>query len=141
MRATISFDVDVEQVEGTMGVLVAQEAHSLRAAADILEDYTGPRNNLLEEVTESLRLMEEATAQLRQYKSMIVNFQRARLGTTQPQTAPASQETFEDASTVSSFSDMQTVLDSMEGFDSFLSQLPADQQLDLEVETDEPEEG
>ena len=33
MRATINFDIDAEQVEGTMAVLACSEEHNLRAAA------------------------------------------------------------------------------------------------------------
>ena len=40
MRATISFETDVGQVEGTMAVLACSEEHNLRAAADLLSDFT-----------------------------------------------------------------------------------------------------
>ena len=37
MRATISFETDVDEVEGTMAVLACSEEHNLRAAADLLD--------------------------------------------------------------------------------------------------------
>jgi hypothetical protein len=87
MRATISFEIEVDQVEGTMGLLAAQEAHNLRAAADLLEDYTGPRTQVLGEVTEALRLLRETTTQLAQYRNMLVSFERSRFETILPQSA------------------------------------------------------
>tara|TARA_R110002110_G_scaffold334549_6_gene545479 strand:- start:587 stop:979 length:393 start_codon:yes stop_codon:yes gene_type:complete len=90
MRATISFDIDVNEVEGAMGQLVSREAHSLRAAATILEHYIAPRDHLLDEVTEALRLVSDATSQLEQYRAMLVNFERAKHETVLPQDAMAS---------------------------------------------------
>ena len=90
MRATISFDIDVSEVEGAMGHLVSREAHSLRAAADILEDYIAPRDHLLDEVTEALRLVSDATSQLEQYRTMLLNFERAKYETVLPQDATQS---------------------------------------------------
>ncbi len=89
MRATISFEIDLDQVERTMGLLVGEEAHRLRVAADILEDYSGPQDNLLEEVTQALRLMEESTAQLQQYQQMLMSFQKAKFETILPTAAVA----------------------------------------------------
>tara|TARA_R110002060_G_scaffold31841_2_gene42458 strand:+ start:2571 stop:2960 length:390 start_codon:yes stop_codon:yes gene_type:complete len=88
MRATVSFDIEVDQVEPTMAILIAQEADTLRAAADIIDVNPGPRTMVLEEVTEALRLMHEASAQLEQYRSMLVSFERARFETLLPQDAP-----------------------------------------------------
>ncbi len=85
MRATINFEIDADQVEGTMGILVAQEAHTLRAAADLLENYIAPQDNVLGEVTAALGLLQQATIQLRQYQQMLVGFERARFETTVPQ--------------------------------------------------------
>ena len=90
MRATISFDIDVNEVEGAMGHLVSREAGNLRAAADILEDYVPPRDHLLDEVTEALRLISEAASQLEQYRTMLVSFERARFDTILPQEAAQS---------------------------------------------------
>ena len=89
MRATISFEIDLDQVERTMGLLVGEEGHRLRVAADILEDYSGPQDNLLEEVTQALRLMEESTAQLQQYQQMLMSFQKAKFETILPTAAVA----------------------------------------------------
>ena len=87
MRATISFEIDLDQVEGTMGMLVAQEAHNLRAAADLLEDYVAPKDNVLEEVTVALGLLEQTTTQLQQYQQMLISFEKAKFETILPTAA------------------------------------------------------
>ena len=90
MRATISFETDVDQVEGTMGMLVAQEAHNLRAVTDLLEDYIAPQDNVLEKVTVALGLLQETTTQLQQYHQMLISFEKAKFETILPQPASTS---------------------------------------------------
>ena len=85
MRATISFDIDLDKVEETMRSLVAQESHTLRVAANILSN--ADRTTLLEEVNEALDLVREATSQLQQYRDMLVNFERAKFESILPQAA------------------------------------------------------
>ena len=87
MRATISFETDVNEVEGTMAVLAGAEEHNLRAAADILSNYTVLDGGLLDTITEVLRLLDMSATQLRQYQHMMVNFEKAKLDTTLPQPA------------------------------------------------------
>ena len=138
MRATISFDVDMEQVEGTMAVVACSEEHNLRAAADILSNYTVLDGSLLSALTEVLRLLEMSADQLRQYKSMVVNFEKARLEHSNPAPPQVDQEARgPEPSAVNSFADVRRVMEDMEGFDSFLSQLPTEDSVDLEVEEDE----
>lgn len=138
MRATISFDVDMEQVEGTMAVVACSEEHNLRAAADILSNYTVLDGSLLNALTEVLRLLDLSADQLRQYKSMVVNFEKARLEHSNPATPQIDQEDRNpEPSTVNNFADVRRVMEDMEGFDSFLSQLPTEDSVDLEVEEDE----
>ena len=90
MRATISFETDLEQVEGTMAVLACSEEHNLRAAADILSNYTVLDGNVLDAVTEVLRLLDESARQLRQYQQMIVSFEKSKYETIMPQEATKS---------------------------------------------------
>ena len=52
MRATISFETDVGEVEGTMAVLACSEEHNLRAAADLLSDFTVLDGSVLDAITE-----------------------------------------------------------------------------------------
>jgi len=111
MRATISFDIDVNEVEGAMGHLVSREADNLRAAADILEDYIAPRDHLLDEVTEALRLISAATSQLEQYRNMLVNFEKAKFETIVPQSA------------TQSMGDVATTLANIDKFGSFIDRL------------------
>ena len=119
MRATISFEIDLGQVEGTMGVLVAQEAHSLRAAADILEDYTGPRDNLLEEVTEVLHLLQDSATQLRQYRDMLLSFEQAKFETMLPQPA---------GNSIQNLGQLKETVESMKSLDGYLEGIKAQEE-------------
>ena len=130
MRATISFEIDLDQVEGTMGLLISQEAHNLRAAADILEDYSGPRDNLLEEVTQVLHLLDEGTTQLRQYQNMMANFEKAKFETILPQ--PAGQP-------VHSLGQLQQAMEGIKGLEGFLEGITA--QEEVKEDGSAPEEG
>ena len=121
MRATINFDIDAEQVEGTMAVIACSEEHNLRAAADILGNYTVLDGELLDAITEVLRLVELSAVQLRQYQQMMAGFKRAQFETMLPQPAPAKLD-------VSSEEDLRK-------FDDFLEPLKE------EGSTDVPEEG
>ena len=85
MRATISFDTDINQVEGTMAVVACSEEHNLRAAADILSNYTVLDGSLLDAINEVLRLLDMSAGQLRQYQNMLVNFEKAKYDTVLPQ--------------------------------------------------------
>ena len=129
MRATISFDIDLDQVEGTMGMLAAQEAHSLRAAADLLEDseYVGSRTQVLEEVTGALRLLQETSTQLQQYRDMLISFEQAKFKTILPQSA--------DAPLLPDMAAVKDTLGHMQKFEGFLDKIKN------EGETDDPKEG
>ena len=85
MRATISFDIELDKVEETMGALVSQESDTLRVAANILSN--AGRDTLLEEVTEAIDLLEATNTQLQQYRDMLVGFERAKFETILPQPA------------------------------------------------------
>ena len=121
MRATISFETDVEQVEGTMAVLACSEEHNLRAAADILSNYTVLDGSVLDTITEVMRLLDISTKQLKQYQQMMMNFERAKFETMLPKAAPASLELGDGKQ--------------LQKFDSFLAPLQE------EGPTDESEEG
>lgn len=130
MRATINFDIDAEQVEGTMAVIACSEEHNLRAAADILGNYTVLDGELLDAITEVLRLVELSAVQLRQYQQMMAGFKRAQFETILPQ--PAGQP-------VHNLGELRSTIDAMKQFDGFVSEI-ADQ--DKEGQNDsEPEEG
>ncbi|HCC45464.1 MAG TPA: hypothetical protein DEQ32_13755 [Gammaproteobacteria bacterium] len=87
MRATISFETDVDQVEGTMAVLACSEEHNLRAAADILANYSILDGSVLDTINEVVRLLDQTTVQLRQYQKMMLSFERSRFETMIPQPA------------------------------------------------------
>jgi len=111
MRATISFETDVDEVEGTMAVLACSEEHNLRAAADFLSNFTVLDGSTLDVITEVLRLLDMSTDQLRQYQNMLVNFERAKFETIVPQ--PATQ----------SMGAVATTLANIDKFGSFIDRL------------------
>ena len=138
MRATISFDIDVDEVEDTMGMLVAQEADTLRAVADMIDVQPGPRTMVLEEVTEALRLLQETSTQLQQYKEMLISFEQAKYSTILPQSCAESPinvvpETTTPATAaralpnvgemVRNLTELQTSLSAMTEFGSFVDKI------------------
>jgi len=127
MRATISFETDVDQVEGTMAVVACAEEHNLRAAADILSNYTVLDGSLLDSISEVLRLLDKSAVQLRQYQQMLVSFEKARFETMLPQEATA----------VNSLRDVQEAVQVMNKFDGFLDRINTE----AEESSEENEEG
>ena len=126
MRATISFETDVDQVEGTMAVLACSEEHNLRAAADFLSNFTVLDGSTLDVITEVLRLLDMSSEQLRQYRDMLVNFERAKFETMLPQPA--------DQALVKDFRQVNEIKESMQKRDSFLGKVS-------EADHVDPEEG
>ncbi len=116
MRATISFETEVDQVEGTMAVVACSEEHNLRAAADILSNYTVLDGSLLDALTEVLRLLDMSTDQLRQYRNMLVNFERAKYETILPQEADARP-------LMQAVGEVKEAAQVLRKFDSFLDQI------------------
>ena len=116
MRATISFEIEVDQVEGTMAVLSCSEEHNLRAAADILSNYTVLDGSLLDTVTEVLRLIDMSTVQLRQYRDMLVGFERAKFDALTDTEVPA-------APAVNTLRDVQAAVAAMNQFDGFVDKI------------------
>ena len=125
MRATISFETDVDQVEGTMAVLACSEEHNLRAAADFLSNFTVLDGSTLDVITEVLRLLDMSTDQLRQYQNMLVSFEKARFETMLPQPSNVATNMLE----------VKQVAESMKQFDSFLGKI------DNEEDNHVPEDG
>jgi hypothetical protein len=131
MRATINFEVDVDQVENTMATLVAMESDTLRAIADMIDVNPGPRTMVLEEVTEALRLMQETSTQLQQYRDMLISFEQAKFETILPQAAPVTVPVTADATPptgvpahlLSSLNDIKEAVGNMQEFDGFLEKI------------------
>ncbi len=120
MRATIKFEVDVDQVENTMATVVAMEADTLRAIADMIDVNPGPRTMVLEEVTEALRLLSEVTIQLHQYQQMLGSFEQAKFETMLPQSAaPSPVPSHSTGGPI----DLGSTLDNMRRLDSFIDSI------------------
>ena len=125
MRATISFDIDLDKVEETMSSLVTQESHTLRVAANILSN--ADRTTLLEEVNEALDLVQQATSQLQQYRDMLVSFEKAKYETMLPQPAP-----------VENIINMQDKLEAIQKFGNFVERINSSEETETPDETVEP---
>ena len=112
MRATINFEVDADKVEETMATLVSQEAATLRVATNILDNLGG--GPLLQEVNETIDLLQEAATQLKQYRDMLAGFERARFETMLPQEVEVSENVFNN------IEELRSSLNNMADFSSFL---------------------
>jgi hypothetical protein len=128
MRATISFEIDVDKVEETMAALVEQQSDTLRLVTNILDNVG--KSTLLEEVTEALDLLEEASSQLQQYRNMLVNFEKAKFETMIPQ--PAGQP-------VHNLGQLRETVESMKDLEGFLAGI--NNQEEGEEDDHVPEEG
>ena len=139
MRATISFETDVDQVEGTMAVIACEEEHNLRAAADILGNYTVLDGSLLDAITEVLRVLDSSTEQLRQYQQMLVSFEKARFETMLPQPAPATVPVTAKSigETVRAIKEAQNQSAQMEMFNKFINRIDNEEEESDGLQTQE----
>ena len=128
MRATISFEIDAGKVEETMATLVSQEAGTLRTAANILDTLSG--GPLLQEVNETIDLLQGAASQLLQYQQMLVGFEKAKFDTILHQSAT-------QPVAVNSMEEVREVAQKMQSFDSFLERINGE----TPDEESAPEEG
>ena len=126
MRATIKFEVDVDQVENTMALLIAMEADTLRAIADMVDVSPGPRTMVLEEVTEALHQLQKISTQFYQYQQMLASFERARFETVLPQpVATAGPQVSSDAvgPLQQAVQETADTAEQMQQFNQFLSRI------------------
>jgi hypothetical protein len=115
MRATISFEIDVDKVEETMAALVEQQSDTLRLVTNILDNVG--KSTLLEEVTEALDLLEEASSQLKQYRQMMVSFEKAKFETLLPQSAEQA------IPVIDNIEKLNEAKKNMQGLESFLGKI------------------
>lgn len=114
MRATISFELELDKVESTMATLVSQEAGTLRVVTNILDNVgEGP---LLPEVSEAIDLLQEVTNQLQQYQQMLAGFEKARFETMLPQPV-------QNGLPVNALADVRAATEKLSKFDNFLEKL------------------
>ena len=117
MRATISFETDLDEVEGTMAVLACSEEHNLRAAADLLSNFTVLDGSVLDAITEALRLLDMSVGQLRQYQQMMLSFEKAKFETMLPQSVEQA------IPVVDNMEKLNEVKKNMQGLESFLDRI------------------
>jgi len=141
MRATISFDIELDKVEETMSALVSQQSSALRVAANILDNAGSA--TLLEEVTEAIDLLQEATSQLQQYQQMLTSFEKAKFETMLPQQAPASTPVQTQAVTeaAKNIEGLQETLKAMSDFGSFVDRINNQAQEEEEADGLQTQEG
>jgi len=140
MRATINFEVDVDQVENTMATLVAMESDSLRAVADMIDVNPGPRTMVLEEVSEALRLLSEVRTQLQQYRDMLVSFEKAKFETILPQLVNSGSPVAPRSTPAENTNSFQEAFQSLSQFGDFVDRIPTEENPG-EADDDTPEEG
>lgn len=141
MRATISFDIELDKVEETMSALVSKQSTTLRIAANILDHASNTA--LLEEVTEAIDLLQEATSQLQQYQEMLASFEKAKFETMLPQQASApvpvqAQDVTDAAKNIKGF---QETLRAMNEFGSFVGRINSQTQEEEEQNESQTQEG
>ena len=118
MRATISFEADIDKVNNIMRSLILEETHALEEALNCMEGATSDR--LVDGINESLGHIYGVVRQLEQYRDMVVSFERARFETILPQPAMTTVPTPPTGKEVGSVSELREAIESMKDFDSFL---------------------
>ena len=131
MRATISFDIELDKVEETMNALVSKQSTTLRIAANILDHASNTA--LLAEVTEVINMLQETTSQLQQYQQMLTSFEKAKFETMLPQQAPATvpvqsgapndNQRISAGAVVRNIKELQDALGAMNEFGSFVDKI------------------
>ena len=119
MRATISFEVDVERVQETMAALVLQEAAPLHQAMDLVE--TTEPQDLYDGITQALEILGSVSTQLQQYRDMLVSFERARLETVLPQSPDDPLPT--RGQPIESLGELQDTVQKMTSLQGFLDKI------------------
>ena len=97
MRATISFEIDVNNVHDTMKALAKAQGNNIRAAAHALE--TGEVHKIEDDLKGALDRLRESVQQLEQYESMLLSFAKAKFETMIPQATTQSVANLGDAVT------------------------------------------
>tara|TARA_Y100001973_G_scaffold75849_1_gene110843 strand:+ start:245 stop:670 length:426 start_codon:yes stop_codon:yes gene_type:complete len=141
MRATISFDADVNKVKKIMRSLVLEEMNSLSEATTCLAEATP--ENLAKSITDSLEHIQGVLEQLHQYRDMVNSFDRARFETVLPQNVntPAFNINPDTSATVTSLRDVQAAVAAMNHFDGFVDKINQQEAEQEDGEQDEPQEG
>jgi hypothetical protein len=127
MRATISFEIDVKDVEETMGSLASMQVPKLNAAIESLEVVS--HRPLRDEISEAITLVQGVASQLQQYHDMLISFEQAKFKTLIPQTV---QEASQDL--LSSPRSVLETTKSMEEFDGFLENMNREELDDPQTE-------
>lgn len=112
MRATISFDVELDRVKETMQSLVQQEGEQLYEAIELLSEVRV--KNLQRDIEDVLERVESSLYQLRQYRDMVISFkniQQSGVGAT------------EGTPTEPPPLDMSRLAEQMSNFDGFLDRI------------------
>jgi len=123
MRATISFDIDINRVSKTMWALVLEESAMLGDTHRALEEITP--ENVLPALEEAIQSLNDTVGQLDRYRQMLIGFERARFETTIPQPALPTLEVPNNS--VGSLGELREAMQNMQSFDNFLGQVTEDE--------------
>lgn len=127
MRATVSFDVEVDRVTETMHSLAIQESSQLMEAASLLERVG--MKNLQRDIEDVLNQLESSAYQLRQYRDMLLSFKNVREGNVESAGEAQRQES-------PSPIDMGELAANMANFEGFLDRIkPQDEGEEAEDDT------
>jgi len=118
MRATISFEADIERVNDMMLALTRQESDALRSCAHELE--TTKPHELGKNLSTTLTNLQKVVRQLQQYKEMVVSFEKARFDTMIPQSVNTVDTVLDNIAA------MKQANESLKNFDNFIEKITED---------------
>ncbi len=116
MRATISFEIELERVNETMLALIKTETDSIRGAAHTIE--TTQPHQLEQKLVEAVEQLQRNVHQLEQYQSMLVSFARAKFETMVPQSADGTLD-----GVISDVKSMKENIKKLKDFDKFVDKV------------------
>ncbi len=115
MRATISFEAQVDRVNDMMCALAKKEGDVLRSSAHLIE--TAEPHQITERLSEALGGIFQVTRQLEQYRDMLISFEQARFSTLVP------QQVDESRPGVRNVEEAQQTMESMKKFGNFIESI------------------
>ena len=143
MRATINFEVNLDEVEEIMTFLIKREGEALvDIGAGLMEPYSFENKGLCsmradEMLTDFIDDLTNVTAQVQQYRDMLLAFEKARFETILPQdasiplavdNAPTDTDPQSVGELVRNMREVQRAVSTASDFDNFLQRLQSEEQ-------------
>ena len=114
MRATISFEAEVERVNEVMLALAKEETDRIRGSAHTLT--TGQPHEVHQCLTRALEGLYASITQLEQYRDMVASFQSARFSALLPQPA-------DPGNALQALAEARDTVQQMKQFDTFVDRV------------------